>query len=92
MSGEPFSTIRGDLITEVTVNQQVKIRGGPMMGGYSISDKTNNLFIKTSHAMAKVKSKLKEQVNLLSSCVLKKLSPGSRKYHDKIVTDMKKIF
>ena len=59
MSGEPFSTIHGDLITEVTVNRQVKVRGGPMMGGYITSDKTNDAFIKTGQVMAKVRSKLK---------------------------------
>ena len=39
--------------------------------------------------MAKVRPKLKEQVNILSSCVHKELSPESRKYHDNIVTYMK---
>ena len=60
-----------------------------MMGGYSTLDKTNDAFIKISHFMAKVRSELKKQVNLLSSCVYKKISPGSRKYHGNIVTDMK---
>ena len=59
-----------------------------MMGGYSTSDKKNDAFIKTSHFMAKFRSKLKEQVNLLSYCVHKEVSPGSKKY-DNIVTDMK---
>ena len=59
------------------------------MGGYSTLYKTNVAFIKTSHFMAKVRSKLKEQVNLLSSCFHKDLSPGSRKHHDNIVTDTK---
>jgi len=30
MSGEPFFTIHGDLITETTINKEVKFRGGPM--------------------------------------------------------------
>jgi len=30
LSGEPFSTIHGDLITEITINREVKVRGGPM--------------------------------------------------------------
>ena len=77
------------MITEVTINQEVNVRDGPMMDGYSTSDKKNNAFIKTSHFMAKVRSKLKEQVNLVSSCVHKELPPGSRKYHENIVTDMK---
>ena len=92
LSGEPFSTIHGDLITEVTINREDKVRGGPMMGGYSTLDKTNNAFIKTSHAMAKVRSKLKEQVNFLSSCVPKEISQGSKKFHDNIVTYIKEKF
>ena len=81
--------MQGDLITEVTINRKVKVRGAPMMDGYSTSDNKNDTFIKTTHAMAKVRSKLKEQVNLLSSCVHKELSPGSRNYHGNIVTDTK---
>ena len=76
MSGEPFSTIPGDLITEVSINREVKVRSGPVMSGYSTSDKTDDAFIKTSHVMAKIRSKLMEQVNLLSSWVHKELSPG----------------
>ena len=89
LNGEPLSTIHGDLITEVTINREVKVRGYPMMGGYSPSDKKNDAFIKTSHVMGKVRSKLKEQVNLLSSWVQKELSPVSKKYRDNIVTDIR---
>ena len=38
LSGEPSSTIYIDLITEVTINQEIKVRGGQMMCGYSTSD------------------------------------------------------
>ena len=91
LSGKPFS-IHGDLITDVTIKREVKVLGGPMMGGYSTSDKKNDVFIKTSFVMAKVRSKLKKQVDLLSSCVRKELSQGSRKYHDNIAADMKEKF
>ena len=40
MSEEPFSNIHGDLIAETTSNREVKVRGGPMRGGYSTSEKT----------------------------------------------------
>ena len=33
ISGEPFSTVHGDYITETTINREVKVRGGPMQGG-----------------------------------------------------------
>lgn len=89
MSGEPFSTIHGKLITEVTINWEVKLRCGLMMGGYSMSHQTKDAFIKISNVKVKVMSKLKGQVNMFSSCVQKELPPGSRKYYDHIVTDTK---
>ena len=57
-----MSTIHGGLITEVTINREVNVRGDPMMGGYSTLVKTNVAFIKikTSHFMTKVRPKLKE--------------------------------
>ena len=58
MSGKPFSTIHGDLITEITINREVKVRGGPMQGGYSTSEQTTDTFIKTSHIMAKLRATL----------------------------------
>ena len=42
MSGEPFSTIHGDLITDTTINREVKVRGGSMRGDYSTSEETIN--------------------------------------------------
>ena len=35
LSGEAFSSIPGDLVTEIGPNRESKIRGGPMSGGYS---------------------------------------------------------
>lgn len=66
MSGEPFSTIHGKLITEVTINWEVKLRRG-LMGGYSMSHQTKDAFIKISNVKVKVMSKLKGQVNMFSS-------------------------
>ena len=78
MSGEAFSTMHGYLITEVAINCEFKVRNGQIMGGYSTSDQINDAFIKTRYVMAKVRSKLKEQVNMLSSCIHKELSPEAR--------------
>ena len=52
-------TIHEGLITEITINREVNVCGGPMMGGYSTSDKTNVAFIKikTSHFMTKADQK-----------------------------------
>ena len=39
MSGEPFSSVHGDYITETTINREEKLSGGPMRGGYSTNSK-----------------------------------------------------
>ena len=67
ISGEPFSTIHGDLITETTINREVKVRGGPMRGGYSTFERTTDAFIKTSHLMAAIRRKLKEKLSYVTS-------------------------
>ena len=92
MSGEPLSIIQGDLITEVTINREVKVHGGSMIGGHSTLNQKTDAITKTSHVMANVRSNLKVQDNVLSSCVHKEASPGSRKCHDNIVTEMKESF
>ena len=58
LSGQPFSTIHGDLITETTINREVKYRGGPMQGIYSTSEQATDTFMKTSHLMAKLRAVL----------------------------------
>ena len=77
------------MITEIPINRVVKVHDDQMMDGYSTFYKKNDSFIKTSHVIGKARTKLEEQVHLLSPCVHTELSPGSRKYHDNIVTDMK---
>ena len=44
LSGEPFSTIHRDLITETTINHEVKVRRGPMQSGYSTNVHDNRHF------------------------------------------------
>ena len=88
MCGEPFPTIHGDLITETTINREVKVRGGPMRGVYSTSEKTSDAFIKTSHIMATIRSKLKEKLAFVTSSAHKEITPDSRIQHDNVVKDL----
>ena len=60
LSGRKIWTNPGDLVTEVTVNQEVKIRGGPMRGGYSISVETVYDFILNTHPFGKTTACTKE--------------------------------
>lgn len=60
MSGETFSTIHGDLITEATITGEVKVRSGPMHGGYSSSEKTSDLLSKpVCHGYYQIKTERK---------------------------------
>ena len=68
-------TIHGDLITETTINREVKVRGGPMRDGYSTSLSTTDAFIKISHVMAKIRRKVKEKMSVLTTSVHKELTP-----------------
>ena len=47
-----FSTIPGDLLTEVTINKEVKVCGGLMSRGYSGSFDAENDFVLNSHILA----------------------------------------
>ena len=85
MSGESFSIIHGDLITEATINREVKVRGWPIRGGYSTSEKTTDTFIKTSHIMTTLRSKLKEKLAYLTSSAHKEITAGCRTQHDNVV-------
>lgn len=88
LRGGAFSTVHGDYITEVTVNREVKVRGGPLHGGYSTSLKAEDAFIKTSHLMAKVRAALKEKLSILTTSVHKEVTDGARREHEKTVESM----
>ena len=82
LSGEPFSTIHGDLIIETTINREVKVKGGPMPGGYSTSKSTTDAFIKTSHIMAKIRAAIKKRLHILASSVHKECTSGAKNNHE----------
>ena len=62
MSGEPSSTIYRDLITEVTINQEIKVRGGQMMCGYSTSDRKMMNLLKQVMSWQKSDQSLKSRL------------------------------
>ena len=49
-----FSTVPGDLVTEVTVNREVKNRSDPKRGGNSTSLEAVDDFILNTHALGKL--------------------------------------
>ena len=61
--GNKFSTILVDLVNEVAISREVKVKGGPMRGGYSTSSDAENDFILNSHVLAKLRKELKNKMN-----------------------------
>ena len=59
-----FFTIQGDLVTEVTISRTVKVRGGPMRGGYSTSFDAENDFVLNSQILAELRKESKGKVRL----------------------------
>ena len=85
LSGKPFSTIHGDLIIETTVNREVKVKGGPMQGGYSTSEQAADALIKTRHLIAKLRATIKERLDILTSSPHKELTIGARRRHEETI-------
>ena len=72
------------LLWETTMNKEVKVQGGPMLGGYSVDLAAMNIFVKNSHLLAKLRSVLKERNHLLTSSKHKETTLGVRKKHENI--------
>ena len=81
MSGSNFSTIHGDLVTEV-FNGETKRQPGPHRLGYSTNSDAVNERVTTAHVHAKLKEKLNEKIKLSTSCVHKETTPGAKKVND----------
>ena len=64
LTGGKYSTKHADLIIETTVNKEVKVRGGPIQGGYNAGLDAMSIFVKNSQLLAKLRSVLKELIYL----------------------------
>ena len=85
VSGKPYLTIHVDLITETTINSEVKVRRGPMQGGFSTDEKAVDTCVKTSHIMATVWAKLKERLDVLTQSVHKETTVSAIKKHEAMI-------
>ena len=97
LSGNKFSTIPGDLVTEVAIYREVKVRGGPMRGGpmrggpmrggHSDSINAEN-FILNSHMLPKLKKELKNKMNLKTESYHKESTPRENKKHEEQIAEL----
>ena len=67
LTGRKFLAISGDLVTQVTVNREVNISGGPIRGDYITFIKVIDRFILNTHAFAKLRCRLKTRMNTKTS-------------------------
>ena len=69
--GRKILTAPGDLVTEVTVNREVKNCGGPMRGGYNTFVEAVDGFILTKltkqNILAKLQCTVKNRMNVKTS-------------------------
>ena len=56
-----------------------------MQGGYSTNLETTDVFIKTSHLMAKVRVTIKNKLHMLTSTTHKETTVGARRKHEETV-------
>ena len=76
------------MVTEVTINREVKVRGGPMRGGYSTTIDAENDFILNSHILTKLRKELKNKMNLKTDCNHKESTPGDFKKHEEQIAGL----
>ena len=87
LSGNKFSTIPGDLVTEVAIYREVKVRGGPTRGAHIASINAEN-FILNSHMLDKLKKDLKKKMNLKTDSNHKESTPGKIKKHEEQIAEL----
>ena len=89
ISGEPFSSIHGDLITEL-FNKETKGTRGPMRAGFSTNHKAINEWIATIHIHGRVREEFKKLLMLKTSSKHKELTNGGKIKHYNHVLSLKK--
>ena len=88
ITGKPFSTEHGDYMIETTINREVKVRGGPMQGGYSTDLTSMNRYVQNTNHLAKLRSAIKKKLNTLTSSVHKEETPSGIRIHKQIIDKM----
>ena len=80
ITGQAFSNLHGDLITEI-FNGQTKRQAGPHRTGVSMDIEQVNRWIKTSHIYAKLRLEVSKKISMATSSVHKESTPSGIKRH-----------
>ena len=79
-SGLPFTSLHGDLITEI-FNGQTKRQAGPHAAGFSTDLNKVNDWVRTAHIHAKLRCIFTNKIKLQTNSCRKECTPGARKLH-----------
>ena len=90
LSGDKFSSIHGDLTTEV-FNGETERQAGPNGSGFSTNVDAVNTWIKTTHIHAKVRKKFNDTVRLTTDSHHKETKQGEMKRHSQHVKKLKDL-
>ena len=88
ITGQNFSTLHGDLITEI-FNGQTKRQAGPHRTGLSMDIDQTNRWIKTVHIYAKLRMEVTQKIGSATSAVHKETTPSAIKQHLSHVESLK---
>ena len=88
ISGDRFSTIHGDLITEL-FNKETKGTAGPFRSEFSSNIEAVNTWVHTIHVHSKLRVIFREHLRTKTSAKHKELTPGSKKKHMEHVKNLR---
>ena len=88
LSGHKFSSIHGDLITEL-LNGETKRQTGPYRSGFSTNVNTVNTWIKNPHILAKLRKKFNDTIRLTTDSHHKETTQSEMKRHSQHVKNLK---
>ena len=75
VTGEPFSSLHGDLHTEL-FNRETKSTCGPFRSGFSTSNEAVNNWIQTIHIYSELRIALRKMLKHKTSSKHKEMTPG----------------
>ena len=88
LSGDKFSSVHVDLITEM-LNGETKRQAGPHRSGHSTNVDAVNTWIKTTHIHAKLRKKFNDTIRLTTDSYHKETTQSEMKRHSQHVKNLK---
>ena len=88
LTGDPFSSLHGDLHTEL-FNRETKSTCGPFRSGFSTSNEFVNNWVQTIHIHSELWTALRKMLKHKTSSKHKEMTPGGKSLHKKHVDNLK---